>query len=97
MDVRFLKIAEIELDEAVAFYNYESAGLGNAFLYEVLKTLDRILEFPDAWHPCSERTRRCLVRRFPYGIMYQVRDNTILVVAIANLHRNPDYWKDRIT
>jgi hypothetical protein len=58
MRIRFLEIAQIELDEAVAYYNYESPGLGDAFLTEVLKALDRIGTFPEAWHPSSKRTRR---------------------------------------
>ena len=47
MRIRFLEIAQIELDEAVAYYNYESPGLGDAFLTEVLKALDRIGKFPE--------------------------------------------------
>ena len=96
MLIRFLEIAQIELDEAIEYYNYETSGLGEEFLIEVLNALDRIGEFPEEWHPCSERTRRCQTRRFPYGIIYQTRKEEILVIAIANLHRNPDYWKDRI-
>ena len=96
MRIRLLEIAQIELDQAIEYYNYESPGLGNAFLTEVLKALDRIGEFPEAWHPCSKRARRCQTRRFPYGIIYQIREQEILVVAVVNLHRNPDYWKDRI-
>ena len=42
MQIRFLEIAQIELDEAIEYYNYESPGLGDAFLTEVLKSLDRI-------------------------------------------------------
>jgi len=96
MRIRFLEIAEIELDEAIAYYNHEATGLGEAFLTEVLNSLDRIGKFPEAWHPSSKRTRRCQTRRFPYGIIYQMRKDEILVVAIANLHRKPEYWKDRI-
>lgn len=96
MRIRFLEIAQIELDDAIEYYNYEAPGLGEAFLTEVLNTLDRIGEYPEAWQSSSKRTRRCQTRRFPYGIMYQVRKDEILVVAIANLHRKPDYWKDRI-
>ena len=96
MRIQFLEIAQIELDEAIEHYNYESPGLGEAFLTEVLNALDRIAQFPEDWHPCSKRTRRCQTRRFPYGIIYQVRKEKILVVAIANLHRKPDYWQDRI-
>jgi toxin ParE2 len=96
MQIRFLEIAEIELDEAIQYYNREAAGLGDDFLSEVLLALDRIGQFPEAWHPCSKRTRRGQTRRFPYGIVYQIRREEILVIAIANLHREPDYWEDRI-
>ena len=96
MRVRLLKIAEIELDEAIAYYNYEAPGLGEAFLTEVLIALDRISKAPQAWHRCSQQTRRYQTRRFPYGIIYQVRKEEILVVAIGHLHRKPEYWMDRV-
>ncbi|MFH0975892.1 MAG: type II toxin-antitoxin system RelE/ParE family toxin [Spirochaetota bacterium] len=96
MRINFLEIAKIELDYAIEYYNYESTGLGDEFLIEILKVLDRIGQFPEAWHPYSIRTRRCQTRRFPYGVIYQIRENEILVVAVANLHRKPDYWKDRV-
>ena len=96
MKINFLEIAQIELDDAIEYYNYEVPGLGDAFLTEVLNALDRIGEFPEAWHSCSKKARRCQTRRFPYGVIYQMREQEILVVAIANLHRKPNYWKDRI-
>lgn len=96
MKINFLEIAQHELDDAIEYYNYELSGLGDAFLTEALNALDRIAKFPEAWPPCSERTKRCQTRRFPYGIIYQVKDNEILVVAVAHLHRKPGYWKDRI-
>ncbi len=96
MKINFLNIAQMELDDAVEYYNFEVPGLGETFLAEVLNALDRIARFPEAWHPCSKRTRRCQTRRFPYGIIYQKREKEILVVSVANLHRKPDYWKDRI-
>ncbi len=74
MKIDFLEIAQIELDDAIEYYNYEAPGLGDAFLTEVLNALDRIGEFPEAWHPCSKRARRCQTRRFPYGISDQLRE-----------------------
>ena len=96
MKINFLEVAQMELDETIEYYNYEVPGLGDAFLTEVLNALDRIGEFPEAWQPSSKRTRRCQTRRFPYGVIYQIREQEILIVAIANLHRKPDYWKERI-
>ncbi len=96
MKIRFLDVAQQELDEAITYFNNEVPDLGNDFLAEVLKALDRIGNHPLAWHPCSVRTRRCLLQRFPYGVIYQVLEKEIIVIAIACLHRQPEYWQDRI-
>ncbi|MBW1901069.1 MAG: type II toxin-antitoxin system RelE/ParE family toxin [Deltaproteobacteria bacterium] len=63
----------MELDEAIEYYSYEAPRLGEKFLAEVLTALDRIGEFPKAWHSCSKRTRRSQTRRFLYGVIYQIR------------------------
>jgi plasmid stabilization system protein ParE len=93
---RFLEVAEIELDEAINWYREQAPGLGDAFLIEVLSAADRIVRFPEAWHPLGEGIRRCRLGRFPYGLIYAVDDGDILVLAVAHLHRRPDYWRDRL-
>ncbi len=90
-----LSCAERELVDAVDYYNAERPGLGYEFAGEVQKTLERILAFPAAWPCFSARTRRCVVSRFPYGVLYQVRDDRVLVVAIMNLKRDPVSWRER--
>jgi plasmid stabilization system protein ParE len=94
--VRFLRIAEIELDEAINWYESQAPGLGDTFLIEVLSAVDRISLYPDAWHPLDEDVRRCRLSRFPYGLIYSVEKGDILVLAVAHLHRRPDYWRDRL-
>jgi toxin ParE2 len=95
--VRFLEIAEIELDDAVQWYGAQGPGLGNAFLIEVLSAANRIARFPQTWHPLGEGVRRCRLSRFPYGLIYTIENNDILVLAVAHLHRRPDYWRNRLT
>ncbi len=56
MKISFLESAKLELDGAIEYYNYEDAGLGEAFLSEVVKVLDRICRFPDAWQPLSPKS-----------------------------------------
>lgn len=97
MEVRFLDVAQQELDETVEYYNTESQGLGDQFLLEVLSCLERMRQFPQAWHPFTQNSRRCQTRRFPYGITYQILESEILIVALAHLHRKPGYWLDRIS
>jgi plasmid stabilization system protein ParE len=94
--VRFLEIAEIELDQAIRWYGAQAPGLGDAFLIEVLATADRIARFPESWHPLDEDVRRCRLSRFPYGLIYTIDNGDILVLAVAHLHRRPNYWRDRL-
>ena len=97
MKAAFLKIAEDELDNAVAFYESQQTGLGAQFRSEVSRSLKRIVRFPTSYQPFGPRTRRCLIARFPYSIVYTYEQETddILVVAVAHLHRRPNYWVDR--
>ena len=48
MKINFLEIAQMELDDAIEYYNFEVPGFGDAFLAEVLNVLDRIGRFPEA-------------------------------------------------
>jgi plasmid stabilization system protein ParE len=77
---RFTSAARRELSQAVFYYEQRENGLGAAFLDEVEATIDRILKHPTAWHPLSSRTRRCRTHRFPFGPIYQIRSDEILVV-----------------
>jgi plasmid stabilization system protein ParE len=96
MNVNFLNSAETELEEGVEYYNAQKSGLGFEFLDQVQSAVARIKQYPDAWQQLSRRTRRCLIKQFPYGIIYQIRVNEILIVAIIHLHRKPDYWVNRL-
>jgi len=97
LNIVFLEPAELELDEAVIYYNNEQPNLGERFYLEIQKSFLRIVNYPESYQKLSARSRRCLVAKFPYGIIYQYRkeENTILVVAIAHLHRKPEYWSSR--
>lgn len=65
MKIVLLEEAQYELDQAIDYYNLESAGLGDQFLQEVLNALDRIANFKDAWHPLSENTSKVSDKAFP--------------------------------
>lgn len=96
MKARFLKAAPEDLREATRYYEAQRSGLGAEFRAEVRSTIERIKRLPDAWHPLSQNTRRCQTRRFPYGVIYHVRSDEIIIVAVAHLHQEPGHWKDRL-
>ena len=96
MNYKFLDVAQIELDESFEYYEIQQKQLGFRFIYEVKNSIQRILYFPQAWQQITQNTRRCLVKNFPYGVIYQIIEDEILIIAIANLHRKPNYWQERI-
>ena len=88
--------ADAEFDKVVEYYEQFHHGLGIEFAEEVYAAIARIIEYPEAWSPLSQNTRRCLTNRFPYGVIYQIKSGVVRIIALANLHRRPGYWKDRL-
>ena len=91
----FLPAAEMDLKDAVDYYENCREGLGREFAFEVSFAIDRILQYPDGWECVTENSRRCLILRFPYELIYTLENNYILILAIANQHRHPNSWKNR--
>ena len=94
MKVSFTDIASQEYLEALKFYNLKRDGLGYEFVIEVDNCIRNIKSYPSAWQKLSKRVRRILVRRFQYGIIYSHSDDTILILSVMNLHKEPDSWKN---
>jgi toxin ParE1/3/4 len=93
--VSFHPMAEQELNDAASYYNAQSPGLGHAFLDEVRRAVDQILEHPEAAPLANRLVRRKLVPRFPYGVMHSLTPDSIRTLAVANLKRRPFYWRGR--
>ncbi|MFA4827992.1 MAG: type II toxin-antitoxin system RelE/ParE family toxin [Thermodesulfovibrionales bacterium] len=96
MKVRFLKPAQSEVDDAVTWYDSQSRSLGTQFLDDIDRAVRRIVAYPLASTIIEEGIRRCLLSRFPYGIIYGIDSETVVVVAVAHLHREPRYWIGRV-
>jgi hypothetical protein len=96
LKVRLLYAAQRELVEAIGYYNKERAGLGSEFRNEAWLAIQRIREFPDAWSALGGHIRRCQLRRFPYGLVYEPTAREIVIIAVAHLHRHPEYWRSRV-
>ena len=93
MTYRFLSPAENELRGAAEYYENAVPGLGVEFVEEIEHTIQRILRHPNAWAKVSADHRRCRTRRFPYGIIYSIESECILISAVMNLRRHPECWK----
>ncbi|MGH9800218.1 MAG: type II toxin-antitoxin system RelE/ParE family toxin [Blastocatellia bacterium] len=92
----FHPAAKQEFEDAAAYYDSCGLGLGDKFVTAIKETINRIEKFPGVWPLLSNATRRCRTPRFPYGVVYQVEPQRILILAVMHLHRRPGYWVDRI-
>ena len=96
MRYEFHPEARLEFRESAAFYEACRPGLGVAFANEIESILRRILDAPDRWPFFEEDIRRCLAHRFPYGVLYTIEPDYILIIAVMHCSREPGYWRHRV-
>ena len=94
--VLFHPEAEEELIASAVFYETRSKGLGHKFLNEITRSLDLISFSPKTWSVFSDDIRRFLLQQFPFGLLYEIHDDYIYIIAVMHLHREPFYWKNRL-
>ncbi|MBT9148810.1 MAG: type II toxin-antitoxin system RelE/ParE family toxin [Dehalococcoidia bacterium] len=93
---RFLLPAEQEMLDAARYYESQTEHLGEDFLMKVNSAVGDIVKYPERWPVIRFDVRRRLVHRFPYGILYRFDPNEVVILAVAHLHRHPNYWISRI-
>ena len=85
-----------ELQDATAFYALKAnVELGLAFVAEFERTANFVLANPLVGAVFHGTRRRYILRRFPYGIIYQVTTDELRVIAVAHHRRRPGYWAGR--
>ena len=96
MNVVFNLLAINELNDSIDFYDLEVKGLGKQFKNEVQDSIKRIVKNPKAWSVEKGEIRRYILLKFPYKILYSIEKDHIFIIAIAHMHRRPNYWIERI-
>ena len=96
MRARFLKAAQDEVDEAVAYFDEQRAGLGDRFVQDLLATLTVIVGYPLSGKPLGKLVRKFRLRAFSYNLIYVIDEADIIIVAVAHHRRRPAYWQARM-
>lgn len=86
-----------EFEEAASYYTSQQPGAGLRFVDSVEDAIHRILEAPLRWRIQEEDIRRCLIRVFPYAVLYSIESDFVLIIAVMHCHREPGYWHRRIS
>ena len=88
-------LAACDIEDAARFYESRRAGLAAEFRKAVAESLRRIVATPELHRVIRAGIRRCLVRKFPYAVLYHF-DETVDVLVVTHLHRKPDWWAQRV-
>jgi toxin ParE1/3/4 len=91
----FHELAELELNDAIVYFENEREGLGLRFLSAVQDAVTHIQQHPQVSPIILEDIRCKILRRFPYSIMFSIKPDRIRILALANQKRRPFYWQGR--
>jgi plasmid stabilization system protein ParE len=94
--VEFHEDAALEYEAALEWYLERSLLAASKFVDAINHVTDMIVEAPHRWPAGSHGTRRFLLQRFPFAIVYRELPAAIQVLAIAHARRKPGYWKQRL-
>jgi toxin ParE1/3/4 len=94
--IEFHKEAGEEYDNAFDWYLQRSPDVALGFNDAVNGALADIASAPRRWAAGSHSTRKYLLRRLPYVLIYRERAGHIQIVALAHTSRRPGYWKKRL-
>jgi toxin ParE1/3/4 len=99
--IEFHPEAAHEVDAIIDWYEGQRAGLGPEFFAQLGRDLQTIAENPrmsPPWPDARARAqdvRRLIMGRFPFALPYIVREDLVVVLAIAHVRRRPEYWLKR--
>ena len=94
--VEFHPEAAQEAQAATEWYLLRSVRAAEGFVRELERAVGSVADAPDRWPIFIEGTRRFLLRRFPYSVVYRVSRDSLQIVAVAHARRRPGYWRPRL-
>lgn len=90
MNLRYTSKAKKDLEQAFAWYQNQSTGLGVEFLGCVETSLANIIQAPELYAVCYLNYRRAVLQRFPFSIFYTIEKTEIIVHAIFDNRQDPE-------
>lgn len=94
--IRYLAEVQGDIVAVEAWYAAKSLLAATRFVAELQVAWQRILEGPARWPKGACDTRRYLLKRFPYHVVYRQVDEDVFVIAVASGRRGPGFWLRRL-
>jgi plasmid stabilization system protein ParE len=78
------------------WYAERSRRAAEAFLNELDRAARQIAEHPEQFPAFEFGTRRIVLHKFPYVLVYRESDTGVEIIAVAHGRRRPGYWRNRV-
>ncbi|QXP82597.1 type II toxin-antitoxin system RelE/ParE family toxin [Methylococcus sp. ANG] len=95
MQVKILAAAASDLEEGYRFYEGRSPGLGPYFLDSLYADIDSLV-FYGGMHRIVFGYHRLIAKRFPFAVYYRLIEETVLVMAVLDCRRDPNWTRKRL-
>jgi toxin ParE1/3/4 len=89
------ELAVEEFLSAVKWYQDQRTGLGTDFEVACRAAIELIEQHPFSFPVVHGKTRRVVLRRFPYTIFYRALEDELVIVAVMHERRDPRRWRSR--
>ena len=94
--IQFHEAARDDISDAERHYSSRSLALGRDFIDAIDHAIARLRAFPESGSRHSDGSRRLILERFPFNVMYTFENTEIVIVAVAHQRRKPGYWRQRL-
>jgi plasmid stabilization system protein ParE len=85
-----------EFETADDWYRQQGPDTSIRFVAAIYEALEDIARWPQTWPAYRHSTRKFVLQKFPYAVIYREKELSVQILAIAHGHRRPGYWKDRL-
>lgn len=89
--------ATAEVEQEANYYDAKSFGLGQAFLHELEVAVAKAKRFPTLYAADHEGLRRCHLHRFPFTVVFRIKDAVMEILVVRHNARHPDYGLERLS
>jgi hypothetical protein len=96
MKVQILDQAAEDLVEGFHFYEAQQAGLGSYFLTNLYADIESLRLYGGVHRLVYRNYHRLLSKRFPFGVFYALRDDTVYICAVLDCRRSPAWIRKRL-
>jgi plasmid stabilization system protein ParE len=94
--VRFHPAAAQEVESTYGWYAARSPEAAHGFREELRRAIDAVAASPRTWPRYGGRARRYVFPRYPFSLVYILRNETVEIVAVAHGRRRPGYWRSHL-